>query len=141
MKSIELKKDSWHYHVATGYSSLREWETENTDICSYTRYVLKGMFFIALIIIAASIILAPIVHLLVGIVVGLAYGAVMLSPFSMIGLLIIAISVIIGILIGSLLWYEDRNKYKVKVKKPDGYVKLAYKSWKEQYCARVEFKD
>jgi Na+/proline symporter len=45
-----------------------------------------------------------------------------------------------GALVGFILWNEKRKERDRDNPKEPGFVGLAYRSWKDKFCAKVEFK-
>lgn len=135
---LTFNKSSLHYKLALmgGLSKYRD----DTDICSYTRKVLLGMiavFVCAVIVGALSMFLS---HMAFAIVFSIMYGTVIITEAAIAGYMMLG-TVLIGLLLYKLIEYKEEHRYDVKPRKPDGFMKHAYKSWKEEYCVRVVLKD
>jgi hypothetical protein len=139
MKAFTLNSDSWHFRLAN-YGERRIWSDEETDICEYTRAVLKGaltMFalglFIALMAFWVSASLYNIFELVFK-------DGVEFQPWTVIFLtLSFALMVTTGI-VAFKEWYEKRPRKDEPEQEP-GFVKLAYRKFKDKTCARIEFKN
>lgn len=146
MKSLNFKQSSWHYKLAesVGYfPDMTDDGKEVGDICKYTRAILVAC--LAGLVCAA--VFAGVSFLVIEVIFGLAfswwYGVWLMSYWGEVTL-VVAVAVGVagtpvyaGIKIAE--WIK-RRKW-VNEDKPDGFVKHAYKSWKEKYCARITFTD
>ena len=143
MKPFVFNKDSWHYWLATELTSFGKFKTE-TNICEYTRAVLKGAFW-------AAVGLAVALGLIYWVVITIVWWVVVLQHGFFHEPLPIVLSSIVGIfgvsaLIGTgvpWLWkkarrklYDSRQAKREKVK-TDNFITEAYRSWKEKTCVRV----
>lgn len=131
MKTYTLKKDSWHYWLASFGDDLRMYSVY--DICSYIRAMLVGSFQLLFVVTVVS---------------GLS-GAVLFSIgnlFSWLFLgyelsqLTIMVSALLAGLIGAaiIIAFIEASKNKVRTTEP-GFVRLAYRRFKEKTCSLVEF--
>ena len=127
MKTFELKKKSWHYWIAN-FGEERVYES--TDICSYIRYVIKGGLLFLLVasvgIFLGGSLLFSIGNLFGWLFLGYELEKVTFTTFSVI--------ILFGALIGFFL-----GKEAIEQSEP-GFVRLAYRSWKDKFCAKVELK-
>lgn len=142
MKTIELDTKSLHYRLATEYGGLESY-TISTDTCSYPWYVFKG--FLATILIAivgavlASILLAPIFHLLME----LMYGFIFETPkFVLVG------DAFWGVITGvvAIGFYKEKIQPIQEAKRKGvaskhGSLYYMYHSWKDKVCYKIVFKD
>ena len=142
MKPFVFSKDSWHYWLATEVGNFKDY-IENTDICTYTRAVIKGAFW-------ATVAVAVMCGLAYWITITLVWWVVVLQHgfFDAGGPIVLtAIVVIFG---GSALIAEGvpwlyrkaRNRIGANVTrrekvKTDTFVTEAYRSWKEKTCVCV----
>ena len=143
MKPFVFNKDSWHYWVATELTSFSKFKTE-TNICEYTRAVLKGAFW-------AAVGLAVALGLIYWVVITLVWWVVVLQHGFFDASAPIILSAIVGIFsVGALvaegvpwLWKKARRKLydsqqtKREKVKTDNFITEAYRSWKEKTCVRV----
>ena len=127
MKTFEFKLKSWHFWLAN-FGETRVYGT--TDICSYIRNVLKGLllFIIFLLTIGG---LGGLLCFVVGNIIGWLFMDYQLHDAS---LFVGGLTLGFIVLIGSLVAKEE-----IQSKEP-GVVRLAYRSWKDKFCARIEFK-
>jgi len=138
MKTLKFSPDSWHYKMIYKYTPARD--RDLVDICSYTRYFLFSLLTIGLILLGVTLASFVVSQILVGIGFSLWYGMFIFSEVAQLAMGVIAV---LGLAIGFVAlmsWFsEKRQEYKEAHRNdPDGFVKEAYKSWKEKYCARVE---
>lgn len=144
MKQLNFKCDSWHYKLAkfVGYYIEYDSDEQSGDICGYTRAVLFGCMLFLLGFGCMVVLLMGVVHLLMGLAFSLAYGAWIMTTLGEITLFfsIVGLSLAISTIVMDKLhkWINTpRNHHKASV--PDGFIKSAYKSWKNKYCVRIKF--
>lgn len=146
MKALTFNKNSWHYLLATKMAHYRPYDREhgygdNTDICTYSRHVMGGLLLLTLA--AAGIAFAGFIasHILLGVWFSIMLGTWFFSDWAIGAMIVIGVcSVAFG---GAALiaWNRDRRMSTEYRNRPDGFVKHAYKSWKEKYCVQINFKD
>ena len=142
METLKLKKGSWHYRLASITANLEIFN--EPDICSYTRSVLAGMLIVAAVTVLFSFVSFTLAHMILGVIFASIYGAWILTDIAIIGYILTATFGFIflidrGIKIADVR--RIRNKLNPKEVKPDGFVKHAYKSWKNRFCVKVTFED
>jgi hypothetical protein len=127
MKTIELKRKSWHYWLAN-FGEERVYSA--TDICSYIRYVIFGtsLFLLSL---AGGVSLTIWVLVSVANIFSWLFWGHELNTASQI---LIGVVAGFGIMFGTMA-----GKVKMQDSEP-GFVRLAYRSWKDKFCARIELK-
>ena len=148
MKALTFNKNSWHFLLATkvaGYNAPYSYEGyicgDSADICTYTRHVMGGLLlltFAGLLIAGVGFILS---NILLGIWFSIMLGMFFFSEVGTVGLVFIGAG---GGLFGLktlINWYVDRSSSAETIERPDGFVKHAYKSWKEKYCLKINFVD
>lgn len=160
MKSLNFNKKSWHYYLATNFGNYiapYSYDDDATlygdkgDICTYIRYVFKGLcgaFFLGFLIFALGNLFFETIF---SIGFSFYYGVDLFSVVGAIGTIATSFSlicVIIWYLVGkSLDWRADRryarqhasNNMISLIPKPDGFIKHAYKSWKQKFCVQITF--
>ena len=133
MKTIKFKTDSWHYKFVSQWDPIVVHRTGGTDICSYVRALMLGLTVMAL---------------LFGIL-GLFAGVLLYAIGNWIGYFLFGYALsegtpfvtIIYACFGAFIWYNQWKENRVvneKEKEP-GFIRLAYRSWKDKFCAKVEF--
>lgn len=150
MKSLTFNKSSWHYRIATKVSNYSPYDEEydrgdSPDICTYSRHVAGALLLLTL---GAALFLG-ISYILIHVVLGIAFSLMTWSfMFTEIGFAGLIALCMIGFVCGAIYLKnkieERRNNRRYSnrgVPKPDGFVKNAYKSWKEKYCVRITFVD
>ena len=129
---ISLKTKSWHYRLATAYGSLSTY-AETTDICDYTRQVLKGVFIAVFMTAIISVAALCVIDMLMGIGFSIAYGVMLMNPPGLIALILI---IALGIIF-SIAFAADKMNETVRNTQP-GFVRTAYRSWKDKFCVKVK---
>ena len=141
MKTVKFNKDSWHYKLAEEVDSY--YPSEDADLCSYIRTVMKSIFIVALMatlvgaLFTGMSILA--VHAIFGVVYSIIYKTFMFTEPGVVGLIFLAIATIVGSVKFATIYVSNMPSSPAKPEKPDGFISTAYGSWKHKYCARVEF--
>ena len=152
MKEVKFSQNSWHWRLAKTYGNAKtryDYETETDkyegDICSYTRSVMWGILGALVVTAVLGIVAASIANFGAWVVVGFLVGSwVKLDPL---GAIIIGIMIVVAL--GALVIYACANyeKWKRKRKykramfeeeKPEGFVKAAYRKFKDKTCFKVE---
>jgi hypothetical protein len=135
---LTFNTNSLHYQLALlgGLSKYND----DSNICEYTRHVLFGSLFAIVIGLIIAFIGMVLSHMLFAIGFSLVYGILIFTDPAIAGFITTSIG---------LFWFgmwkltesakEHRRNAPDEPKKPDGFVKHAYKSWKEKYCVKVEF--
>ena len=149
MKALTFNKTSWHFRLAkmAGYKVpyydeyWREARGDNADICTYSKHVMGGLLALAGTGIVIAIIGFLLSHILLGIYFSLKLGMWFFSDVAVGTMLVIGIcSVSFGI-VSIFTWNNDRKRSTEYRNRPDGFVKHAYKSWKEKFCVKINFVD
>lgn len=146
MKALTFNKNSWHFLLATKMGHYRPYDREsgygdNADICTYSRHVMGGLLLLTLA--AAAIAFAGFIvsHILLGIWFSIMLGTWFFSDWAVGAMIVLGIGAfVIGMKV-AIDWQYERRMSSEYRNRPDGFVKHAYKSWKEKYCVQIEFKD
>lgn len=143
MKPFVFARDSWHFWLATEFGSFHR-SRDCSNICEYTREVLKGAATLALFCAAG-------LGILYWVAITAAWWAVVVQYgfFEEVGPVALTLIVVVfggaafiaeGIprIFKRVQRYIRRNdvRYREKVK-TDNFVTHAYRSWKEKTCVRV----
>jgi hypothetical protein len=151
MKAFTLNVDSWHYKLASGFGYDPDFKDH--DICAYLRRVLLGMgmmlFFIAIFCGTVFVCSMLLVNMVLGPYFFFVYG-LPLNEFAVAGWAIVAASAVAAGIMVSITKLTNRVRAKryaqMELEDSENYVppqprfwKLAYKSYKEKFCARLEF--
>jgi hypothetical protein len=155
---VELKKDSWHYKIATEigsfdatsidgfyYSTDNQGNTQlNIPICPYIRSVLLGIILLTFIILACGIILYSIGYTLGWLGLGIYNNSFTEPnpPFILTGIISI-MSIIFSLierLIKSIRWKIQTRKYQVEKEQSPSFISAAYKSFKDKFCFYITLK-
>lgn len=132
MKAFVLDSNSWHFWLAN-HGEIRIWDDCETDICEYTRAVLKGFGW--LLMQGLGIILG--ITWVGGVfynVYEIFFEGAKVAPWTL-----ITFSVMLGILIAAA-WLSYKEWKDTQPKKEPGFIGLAYTKFKDKTCARIEFK-
>lgn len=136
MKAFVLDSNSWHFWLAN-YGEIRIWDDCETDICEYTRAVIKGLFNLSLVAL--------------GIIIGVLWvGASFYNVYDMIANgaklepwtgILLSMSGGLFVAMCYLAYREWREERKRNMPEPEpGFIELAYRKVKDKTCARIEFK-
>lgn len=156
MQSLKFNKDAWHYRVAR-WGGLKGY---NTDVCSYTRRFLLGSFVLLIMTLFTCLVLTPLV------IFGAHFFLRNFFASTLIDVSTIVCTIYLGVLTGLAMFITSRKIYdkckeaarqakykaiadgtyvepppkvkKIKPPKEPGFVKVAYRSWKQKYCVRIE---
>ena len=139
MKTFELKKESWHYKAALWWAIHIP---EETNICTYARYVFFGSFLFAFIF--------SVISFLGGIVAyGLAATAWALITAGEIPefawAVLFSLSIIVSSFVGVFGYAKTKNKIKewthnASEKDNPGFLYLMYVKIKDKTCAKIVLK-
>lgn len=141
MKEFVLKEKSWHHKLAT-FGSY-QWEKEHlvsqgSDICTYIRMVLIGLFKITLI---AAIFGGLSIWFVIGIydTIQFLFYKTGFTAFSATFMAAVFVSSILGSFIFVAEKIKKRKQQYVQPKDPT-FMTLAYRKFKDKTCSKVVFK-
>lgn len=155
MKAITLKKNSWHYWLATNIGDYKEYQK---DFCAYVRSVLfsiiAGAFIVALFGSIGLFILYAIGREVYALYTCVISGWIGISTVCSYGKFedattgaFAGLAVCAAILAVIVLLYKRKERIRKEIyagrrKMPEpSFVALAYRSLKEKTCFRVEFQE
>jgi hypothetical protein len=137
MKAHTLSSKSWHFWLAN-FGDRRVWDDQQVDICSYTRYVIKG--FLLMLLAGLGILLVTFFTLtLVGGTLLWYYQLITTldwvepNPPAVIGTLLLLIAAF-----GYTREYLQRKK-KNREPSPPGFVSLVSTKVKSKTCFMINF--
>jgi len=163
MKSLTFNKNSWHFYLATrlgGYVApypymdrygKRGFGGDKGDICTYTQYVLKGMSGLMFIFALSYVLSICIVEMVFSIAFSIYYQADLFSNIGAGATIFTVLSSIacgISLIVSNIIEKNSNKRYAAqlaaennpeRVVAPDGFIKHAYKSWKQKFCVQVNF--
>lgn len=143
MKTLKFNTDSWHYKFIFRFTDYDAYWNPDIDLCSYVRLFFKAMFVAACVLVGVTLASAIGVDIVLGIVFSLIHGMIIFSPLASIALCVIGIITCAILLM--VTWefvgrtISERRDARIERNEPDGFVGNAYKSWKDKYCAKIEF--
>ena len=133
---LTFNTDSLHYKLAL-LGGLNKYDGYS-NICKYTRQVLLGVLATLFGALIVAFMGTVVFNMIFGIIFSIIYGTIILTEAAIAGFIVLVAGAI-WFSIWTLLNYNENRERSNKPKKPDGFVKHAYKSWKEQYCVNIEF--
>ena len=131
MKEFTLRKDSWHYMIASFDNQFAEY---STDICQYIRTFFIGL---AKILILTTLLLFFTAYFLYGVgnIIGVLFYGYQLHPAAMVPPGVVLALVIVG----CTAKLKDYLSNRPKIDREPGFVGLAYDKVKNKTCARINF--
>lgn len=129
MESLVFKQGSWHCWFAN-FGEKRVYQS--TDICTYIRYVLIGMFLAMLCTIVCVGFVAWVTYSIYDVYNYLFMGGTLLGPTKAL-LLFLGM---IGVTLGAVFAFVGLKV--VKENDPNNFVFAAYDKFKSKTCRRVE---
>lgn len=147
MKSTTLNVNSWHYKLASwfGYDP----DFKDHDICAYLRRVMLGMVIVPIAAAAAIILTIAVSIILVHMVLGpwffFMYG-IPFNEFATVGwVILLAAGTLFGFFFGmdrfKRYLHNKRNEARNSPEQEPGFLKLAYRSYKDKFCMKLQFVD
>ncbi len=134
MKTFKLNKDSLHYRLATVYGHFPKYEIE-TDLCSYTKQVIKGIYPVLMITALGGFLSIPTGNFLAWVAYLFTFGQINPNELTIVFMVLAALVVS---LFGAFCYNEHQKTKPDKPPKPDNFVGLAYKSVKNKMCVKIE---
>lgn len=135
MKEIVFSSDSWHFWLA----EFPDQQFRGKDVCSYVRSVMRGIIILILISAICILVSVPTLTALALDIWFLFHTYAM--PVEFVGGLFIAGNVLLVfafVMVASFYIAERKRKRKeLEQSKPDGFIKTAYKSFKDKVCYQV----
>lgn len=130
MKEFKFSRKSWHYRLAN-FGSDRVWRDD--DICNYIRSVIAGAILFVGMLIMLFLLGTLAIFSVYNAIEWLFFGGELLPPtilfFGVVGGL--------GLIAACAIFLDWRRTHHVE--KEPGFVGLAYRSWKNKFCAKVSF--
>lgn len=146
MKTFNLKKDSWHWWIATTFGGHETYDTES-NICSYSRRVVLGSLLFALAVFICLGLTASVGDLLAWVIVGLQHGFLANLGLGMwAGLLLSGIAVLAAgaCVVAGINMYGYKAKQFVNAPKEispglykDRFHVIWWRSFKDKTCAHI----
>lgn len=130
MREFKFSRKSWHYRLAN-FGGDRVWRDD--DICNYIRSVISGsiLFFgMSLMLLAFATLAAFSVY---NAIEWVFFGEELL-PYT---ILFFGVIGGLGLIAACAIYLDWRRTHRVE--KEPGFVGLAYRSWKNKFCAKVSF--
>jgi amino acid transporter len=140
MKEFTFGSKSWHLYLANyGRDRYDRFEKgEETDLCTYTRRVLVGMFWLSVVAIMVTIAATVTTVGLYDIVMYLFTDAQMNPCGIIISVLILATTILLTIF-GIKQYLDKREKPLIPRIPEDSFVGLTYQRFKNKTCFKIKF--
>lgn len=151
MKSFTLNVESWHYKLASnwGYDP----DIRDRDICAYTRRVVLGIVVTGILIAMAGLFTFGVSILLVHMVLspwfyftaGLAFDELSILGYVITLAILATVAIVQGVEKYKEYRWNKRNERRKLENSEDyvppepGFLKIAYRAWKDKFCARLDF--
>lgn len=150
MTPITFSKNSWHARLVNRFT--QRYASDATNICQYMRWVGWGLLGVILVTLALSVFAT---FVLSGIVwdIQWLFGYVHFvggqnPPARELGACILNLVAVLGSIVAGLMWISGIVKEARYHKKwhtaspspPPGFIRTAYRSFKDKVCIRVEVK-
>lgn len=143
MEPIKIKRGSWHYRLATFYGQANN-ELVEMNTCDYIRAMCRGVFVIAVLLFAFTLLVLYLgTHLVMWL-----YCAITINMFPPSGDAIVAMSIYTGV--GGIVLAEistrmykrrkQQRESRIDVVEPQAPspIQTIYDGWKNKYCVKIE---
>ena len=136
MQTLTFDKRSWHYAIAK-FGGFNSWSDQ--DLCTYTGKFTRGLFGAFLLGLVIALLGFGLSHLVLGIIFSIIAGAWVTSEVGTVfGLILLLLSLFVAVGVSVEKYKESREFHP---RKPDGFVKNAYRGWKEKFCIKIKVVD
>ena len=143
MMTFNINQDSWHFRLQNFGAGEKYWGRYDTDICTYTRRVLWGLFRMTLLVAGIATILysfSDFLYWIYMIIVGPYVGPGMGAFFIVMSLGVI---LVLCAMAGSVKGYEklrdiQREKRKNAPPREPSFITLAYRKFKDKTCFKLK---
>lgn len=139
---ITFSYKSWHYWLATNFAHYRPNDTGQMNICSYMRSVIGGLMafvFVSVFCTGVAFALVSGLYHFLGYIFGYIHRSA--TIYEGVGMVLL----LIGLVVVSAFYirdtYDKWQQNRRPAAKSPGFIKTAYRSWKEKTCTLIEFKD
>jgi len=136
---ITLNRKSWHYWIASNLGDIED--DEITNICTYLRHIIKGLFVGTIAGLFASLLtffLTTAAYHYLGVLLGIVHRDA--TKYEQVGGGIFIVTAIVAAIILIAVKVQNFMEY-AKTEKDVGFVRTAYRSFKEKTCILINFKD
>lgn len=134
MKAFTLGK-SWHYYLAN-FADKRVYD--ETDICTYTRAIMKGTFWFSLVCVFFLTIAGLVLGTFYNIYDMVFNGGPLQLQTVLVGMFVAFCTSVFGLHVLKE-WYDNRPVKERPPREPT-FVGLAYNKFKNKTCFRINFK-
>lgn len=152
MKEFTLNANAWHFRLANyGQTRIDDYDVEyGMDICTYVRAVLRGLLSVLFTVVITVGLTAWVGYSIYDIYQIIAGGPKEVSPGTAIFVAVIAAIIIagtmavLGVTVREATYrYRDysRDKQTTCKENQPGFIKLAYRKFKDKTCFKIKFED
>ena len=136
MNTLIFNKNSWHFILAANVAGYR-CDTDKENLCSYSKFVIKGMLMLMFAGIIIALMGSMFFHLIFGVMFSIMLGTLFFTGWGIVAATILGIgclTITSKYLIDKICdyKYEHHNS-------PSGFIINSYKGWKEKYCMKIIF--
>ena len=136
MQTLTFDKRSWHYAIAK-FGGFNSWSDQ--DLCTYTCKFTRGLLGAFLRGLVIALLGFALSHLVLGIIFSIMAGAwVTTEVGTVFALILLLLALFEAVDVGVEKYKESRES---KPRKPDSFVKNAYRGWKEKFCIKIKVVD
>ena len=151
MKTLTFNVNSWHFLLATKVANYRvpsvskysdgEFYTygDSADICTYSKHVMGGALLLTIAAALIGLVGFLLAHVLIGVWFSFILGTWFFSSWAEATMIITLVVVASFVMAFLFKWYIERKRSTEYRNRPDGFVKHAYRSWKEKFCVKINF--
>lgn len=135
MTPFVIDKKSWHYRLVAKYNSSHLWHC--VDLCTYARVVLVTLLAMSLF----ATMTIGFIGLVFGDTIAWIVACLVTGEFLPLGVGVGTLVVGIGVLVALAVWFAISEWYDDRRYNNPSAIMLAYRSWKDKYCAKIVFED
>ncbi len=140
MKPVTFSKKSWHYWLATNIGDFKTYS--QNDMCSYVNNVIKGLLIVLLastIVLGCSATVISFLYHIIGKMLGLIHRS--MEVYEGMGMMFVILALVVVVAMFGRDWLANRREKQYASQTPPGFIKTAYRSFKDKVCFLVEFKE
>lgn len=132
-----LRSNSWHFHLANFCAVNDIHPNDNVNICEYIRRVFRGILLVCFMGILVFAILFDTIYSIANVFSVMFLDGYEMQPVTYVTLFLYS-------MVGYMAYKDHREniaRNRTEPETPPGFLKLAYRKFKEKTCFIVSFKD
>lgn len=148
MSALTFNKRSWHFWLATKVASYspatsdEEYGGDSADVCTYSRAVAIGLLVLSIVVLSGTFFAYVIIHTILGIYFSVMLEQWFFSEWGDAGVILLGCGLVTyGVYTIVKVWVKFNERPATRSATHDGFIRNAYKSWKEKFCVPVKFVD